>query len=326
MNMGKSKNLGEAARYGKVAVLMGGRSAEREISLQTGAAIHEALRRKGVDAHPIDVDEKIIHTLIEGGFDRAFIALHGRGGEDGVIQGALETLNMPYTGSGVLGSALSMDKIRCKWIWAQHGLATPKFRELLSVADLQAARDELQFPVMVKPAREGSSYGASKAASPEDLAEAWRQARRYDERVLCEQWLTGGDYTVSIIDGAALPAIKIETKREFYNYQAKYLDDDTRYLCPCGLSEDQEKALGEAALRGFDAVGASGWGRVDLLMDEDDRFSLIDVNTVPGMTSHSLAPMAAKQAGIDFDSLALRVLATSLEAQSGLGQARRAAA
>ena len=299
-------------RYGKVAVLMGGRSAEREISLQTGAAILAALRRQGVDAWEIDAGETVVGDLVSGGFDRVFNALHGRGGEDGVIQGALEALNLPYTGSGVLGSALSMDKMRCKWIWQRLGLPTPDFKLVRCEQDLDAAAQELGFPLMMKPVHEGSSLGAAKVVAGEDLRQAWVNAARYDDEVICERWMPGGDYTVGILDGHALPAIKIETDREFYDYQAKYLDDDTRYLCPCGLPQELEAELAGLALQAFDAIGAGGWGRVDIMLDENRRPGLIDVNTVPGMTGHSLVPMAARRTGMDFDNLVLRVLDTSV--------------
>lgn len=299
-------------RYGKVAVLMGGNSAERTISLQTGAAILDALRRQGVDAWAIDVGETVVNDLVSGGFNRVFNALHGRGGEDGVIQGVLEALNLPFTGSGVLGSALSMDKVRCKWIWQSLGLPTPAFRLIRREEDLQLAAQDLGFPLMLKPVREGSSLGAAKVLAGEDMRDAWVNATKYDDAVMCERWMSGGDYTVGILDGQALPAIKIETDREFYDYQAKYLDDDTRYLCPCGLPQELEAELARLALEAFDAIGASGWGRVDLLLDENGRPGLIDVNTVPGMTGHSLVPMAARRTGLDFDNLVLRVLDTSI--------------
>ena len=309
-------------RYGKVAVLMGGRSAEREISLQTGAAILAALRRQAVDAWEIDAGETVVSDLIEGGFDRVFNALHGRGGEDGVIQGALEALNLPYTGSGVLGSALSMDKVRCKWIWQRLGLPTPDFILVRSEQDLDAAARELEFPLMLKPVHEGSSLGAAKVVAAEDLRQAWVNAARYDDQVICERWMRGGDYTVGILHGHALPAIKIETDREFYDYQAKYLDDDTRYLCPCGLPQELETELADLALQAFDAIGAGGWGRVDILLDENHRPGLIDVNTVPGMTGHSLVPIAANRTGLDFDNLVLRVLDTSMPAVEAAGWSR----
>ena len=307
-------------RYGKVAVLMGGRSAERQISLQTGAAILAALRRQGVDAHEIDAGEAVVGDLLSGGYDRVFNALHGRGGEDGVIQGALESLNLPYTGSGVLGSALSMDKLRCKWIWQRLGLPTPDFKLVRSERDLDAAAQELGFPLMVKPVHEGSSLGISKVTAAEDLRPAWVNAAGYDDDIICERWMPGGDYTVGILDGHALPAIKIETERGFYDYQAKYLDDGTRYLCPCGLPQELEAELAGLALRAFDAINGGGWGRVDMLLDENHRPSLIDVNTVPGMTGHSLVPMAASRTGMDFDNLVLRVLETSMPACAAAGR------
>ena len=302
--------------YGKVAVLMGGHSAEREISLQTGAAVLAALQRQGVDAWKIDAGATVVGDLVEGGFARVFVALHGRGGEDGVIQGALEALNLPYTGSGVLGSALSMDKVRCKWIWRNLGLPTPDFRRIRRLKDLEGVIEELGLPLMVKPVHEGSSCGAGKVAGAAGLRQAWLDALEYDDEVICEQWMPGGDYTVAILNGRALPAIKIETDREFYDYQAKYLDEDTRYLCPCGLPQRLEQEMAGIALDAFDSIGAGGWGRVDLLLDAGGRPSLIDVNTVPGMTGHSLVPMAARQAGIDFDRLVLEVLDTSLGAHS----------
>ena len=300
--------------YGKVAVLMGGRSAEREISLQTGMTVLAALRRQGVDAWEIDAGDTVVSDLAAGGFDRVFNALHGRGGEDGVIQGALETLGLPYTGSRVLGSALSMDKVRCKWIWQRLGLPTPEFKLIRAEEDLQTAAQELGLPLMMKPVHEGSSLGAAKVIAAQGLKQAWLNAIRYDDKVICERWVAGGDYTVGILNGHALPAIKIETDREFYDYQAKYLDDDTRYLCPCGLSQEREAEMADLALQAFESIGAAGWGRIDILLDEDDRPCLIDANTVPGMTDHSLVPMAARQAGMDFDSLVLRVLDTSMQA------------
>ena len=291
---------------------MGGNSAEREISLQTGAAVLAALQRQGVDAWALDAGATVVNDLAQGGFQRVFNALHGRGGEDGVIQGALEAMNLPYTGSDVLGSALSMDKLRCKWIWQGLQLPTPEFRLIRAEQDLHDAAQALGLPLMMKPVREGSSLGAAKVVAAEDLSAAWKTAVRYDDEVICERWMPGGDYTVGILNGQALPAIKIETQRDFYDYQAKYVDDDTRYLCPCGLPQALEAELADLAVQAFSVIGASGWGRVDLLLDEHDRPSLIDINTVPGMTTHSLVPMAARQAGTDFDNLVLQVLDTSM--------------
>ena len=296
---------------------MGGNSAEREISLQTGAAILAALQRQGVEAQAIDAGETVLSDLETGGFRRVFNALHGRGGEDGVIQGALQAMNLPCTGSGVLGSALSMDKVRCKWIWQRLELPTPEFALINCERDLHDAARQLGLPLMLKPVREGSSLGAARVTAAADLRGAWENAIRYDDEVICERWMPGGDYTVGILNGQALPAIKIETKRDFYDYQAKYLDDDTRYLCPCGLPPAREAEMADLALRAFAAIGARGWGRVDLLLDGSDRPSLVDVNTVPGMTNHSLVPMAARELGIDFDELVLQVLDTSMAQQTG---------
>ncbi|HEY9197743.1 MAG TPA: D-alanine--D-alanine ligase [Gammaproteobacteria bacterium] len=305
--------MNTAARFGKVAVLFGGTSAEREVSLKSGRAVLEALRRQSVDAHGVDVvDNTVLETLKNGGFARVFIVLHGRGGEDGVIQGALETLGLPYTGSGVLGSALGMDKVRTKQIWLAAGLPTPKFLVLESGNDLGRVEAELGFPVMIKPAHEGSSIGMSKVERAEDLPAAWAAAMQYDRAVLAERWITGREYTASMLGEQALPLIRLETSHAFYDYQAKYFADDTRYHCPCGLPETEELRLRALAQRAFRAVGASGWGRVDFMCDHNGEPYLIEVNTVPGMTDHSLVPMAARAAGIDFDALVLRILEHSV--------------
>lgn len=305
--------MSDAARFfGKVAVLFGGTSAEREVSLKSGRAVLEALQRQGVDAHGVDVvDSSVLETLRKGGFARVFIVLHGRGGEDGVIQGALETLGLPYTGSGVLGSALGMDKVRTKQIWLAAGLPTPKFLVLESEGDLARVEPELGFPVMIKPAHEGSSIGMSKVERAADLHAAWKTAMQYDRAVLAERWITGREYTASMLGEQALPLIRLETSHAFYDYQAKYFADDTRYHCPCGLPEADELQLRVLAQRAFRAVGASGWGRVDFMCDHNGEPYLIEVNTVPGMTDHSLVPMAARAAGIDFDALVLRILEQS---------------
>ena len=299
--------------YGKVAVLLGGSSAERKISLESGQAVNAALMRKGVNAHAIDVQDDVLTVLQNGGFDRVFIALHGRGGEDGTIQGALDILKIPYTGSGVLGSALALDKCRTKKMWQSYGLPTPPFVELSANSSWRQISDVLGLPIMVKPVHEGSSLGASKVTRVEDLERAWRAATQFDRSVMAERWITGREYTVPILGDRALPLIRLETPREFYDYQAKYEDDTTRYICPCGLTEDQEERIGVLALNAFQALGASGWGRIDLMHDSQEQPWLIEANTIPGMTSHSLVPMAAKQAGMDFDALVIEILNTSMD-------------
>ncbi len=299
-------------QFGKVAVMMGGSSAEREISLQSGQAVFEALQRQKVDAHIVDPQENLMTQLATGNFDRVFIALHGRGGEDGLIQGLLETLELPYTGSGVLGSSLAMDKCRSKRVWLSHELATPAFVELNEHSDWENVVEYLDLPLIVKPVREGSSYGASKVKELGELKNAWRQAHKYDERVMAESWIVGSEYTVSILGDDVLPMIRLETPREFYDYEAKYIADTTKYHCPCGLDADVENELGKLAFEAFKALDASGWGRVDFMLDAEDKPWLIEVNTIPGMTSYSLVPMSAKQAGMSFDDLTLRILAASL--------------
>ena len=304
---------GDMSNFGKVAVLMGGLSAEREISLISGHAVYEALRKAGIDAYEIDVDKDILMKLAEGHFDRAFIALHGRGGEDGVIQGALEIMNIPYTGSGVIGSALAMDKSRTKRIWQSAGLPTPGFVEINESTDWDSVGEQLGFPLMVKPVHEGSSLGASKVEEAGELEIAWKSASKFDDRVMAEQWITGREYTVPILEDNVLPMIRLETPRQFYDYEAKYKSDSTRYICPCGLETSQEEYYGQIAMDAFNTIGASGWGRIDMMVDEQDQPWLIEVNTVPGMTSHSLVPMSASQAGIDFGELSLRILNTSMQ-------------
>lgn len=295
-------------KFGKVAVLMGGLSAEREVSLRSGGAVLQALQQRGVDAHGVDVGRDIVSVLLQGQFDCAFIAMHGRGGEDGVIQGVLQMLNIPYTGSGVLGSALSMDKVRSKQVWLAAGLPTPAFMRLGADSDWAAVVEELGLPLAVKPVREGSSLGTTRVVTAAELEPAWQAAVAFDAEVMVEPWVLGEEYTVAILAGEALPAIRLETPREFYDYQAKYQADDTRYHCPCGLDAETERRLQGLALQAFNALGAAGWGRVDLLLDGQGAPWLLENNTVPGLTDHSLVPMAAKAVGIAFDELILRIL------------------
>ncbi len=297
--------------FGKVAVLMGGLSAEREVSLRSGAAVLTALQRQNIDAHGVDVGHDIVSVLLDGQFDCAFIALHGRRGEDGVIQGVLETLNIPYTGSGVLGSALSMDKVRSKQVWQAAGLPTPAFAVLNDDSDWSAVIDELGLPLAVKPVHEGSSLGATRVEHLKNLEPAWRNAMEFDATVMAEPWIIGEEYTVGILDGEALPVIRLETPREFYDYEAKYNTDDTRYHCPSGLSAADEQQFQALALSAFTALGATGWGRIDFMLDKNGAPWLLENNTVPGLTDHSLVPMAAQAAGIDFDELILRVLSAA---------------
>ncbi len=294
---------------GKVAVLMGGWSSEREVSLKSGTAVLEALLRSGVDAHRIDVQrETIFRDLAEGDFDAAFIVLHGPGGEDGIMQSVLEVMGIPFTGSGVLASALAMDKLRCKELLLGAGLPTPAYMKLDENTDMNFVAATLGFPLMVKPALEGSSIGMSKVDDESGLDSAYQLAAEYGNNVLAEQWVNGCEYTVAILGDRALPAIRLETKRDFYDFDAKYKDDDTAYHCPCGLDKEQEAQLQRLALSAFEAIGAAGWGRVDLMCDQDNRPYIIEINTVPGMTDHSLVPMAAKAEGLSFDELVMEIL------------------
>jgi len=301
----------DAADFGRVAVLLGGDSAEREISLLTGEAVLAALRRRGVQAVAVDPRDGLEALLDGPGFDRAWLALHGRGGEDGLMQGALEMLGMPYTGSGVLGSALSMDKLRSKQLFIAWGLATPRWRVISAPGEAADIVAELGLPLIVKPAGEGSSVGMSKVTATAELPAAFDEARRWTGPVLVEEWISGGEYSVGVLQDEVLPAVRIETPRVFYDYEAKYFSDDTRYHCPCGLAAAREAEYAAQVRSAFAAVGASGWGRVDFLLPEDGVPRFLEVNTIPGMTSHSLVPMGARQAGIDFDELVWRVLETS---------------
>jgi D-alanine-D-alanine ligase len=297
-----------APAYGKVAVLFGGRSAEREVSLKSGGMILRALQSRGVDAHAFDPQQRDLAALIAERFDRVFIALHGRYGEDGTLQGALELLGIPYTGSGVLASALAMDKWRTKLVWQAAGIPTPRYELLTAASDLAAVAARLGLPLMIKPANEGSSIGMSKVRAAAAMEEAYALAANYDSVVLAEQFIEGIELTAGVLGGEALPLIKLETPRDFYDYAAKYLADDTRYIIPCGLAAEAEVALRRQVLGAFGALGCRGWGRVDLMLDAAGRPWFIEVNTSPGMTDHSLVPMAARHAGLSFEDLVLRML------------------
>jgi D-alanine-D-alanine ligase len=297
--------------YGKVAVLMGGRSAERDISLQSGQAVLDALRRQGVDAHGYDVDRNIAVRLLADDIERVFIVLHGRGGEDGTIQGMLETLEIPYTGSGVFASSLAMDKLKTKQIWQANNLPTPEYQVLQTQQDCDAAIKQCGLPLIVKPVLEGSSIGMTKVESEDELLPAMQTAIKCKGDVIAERWITGTEYTAAFLGDEVLPMIQLKTSHKFYDYEAKYVADDTQYICPCGLDADKEAELARLVCRALDIVHVDGWGRVDFMLDEDLQPWLIEVNTVPGMTSHSLVPMAAKQAGYSFDQLVLKILSTA---------------
>ncbi len=292
--------------FGKVAVLFGGVSAEREVSLNSGSRVLAALQGQGIDADAFDPATQPLDAL--KGYDRAFIALHGRHGEDGTIQGALELMHIPYTGSGVMASALGMDKFRTKLLWRAAGLPIPDYALLDAGSDFAAVERALGLPLFVKPAHEGSSIGISKVKAPGALAAAYAEAARYDALVLAEKGVMGGEYTVGIVGGEALPIIKIEPATEWYDYEAKYHRDDTRYLCPCNLAPEKEAEIRRGALEAFRLIGGRGWGRVDFLMDEAGNHYFLEVNTSPGMTDHSLVPMAARVAGLDYPALVRRVL------------------
>jgi D-alanine-D-alanine ligase len=297
--------------YGKVAVLLGGTSAEREVSLKSGAAVLAALQNRGVDAHPVDAAEQPLRQLQDGSYERVFIALHGRGGEDGVIQGALETLGLPYTGSGVLGSALGMDKVRSKAVWRGLGMPIAAHRLLTGDDSADDVVAELGLPLIIKPSREGSSLGMSRVEDSTQLSAAYRDAAALDTEVFAEAWLPGAEYTVAILAGLPLPVIRLEVPGGFYDYQAKYVGEDTRYLLPCGLDAAAEAEMADLAMRAFTALGGEGWGRVDLRCDQQGSARLLEINTVPGMTDHSLVPMAARAAGMEFDDLVMAILETS---------------
>ncbi|MEP7246392.1 MAG: D-alanine--D-alanine ligase [Gammaproteobacteria bacterium] len=305
------KRAADPKEFGRVAVMFGGDSTEREISLLSGNAVLAALKRSKIDAHAFDPRDKPLQRLAEERFDRVFIALHGPGGEDGTLQGALEYLGIPYTGSGVMGSAIGMDKLRTKRLAQASGIATSPFMVLTGPQDFDATLEKLKLPMIVKPGSQGSSVGMSKVARAEDLPAAYAAASKTDPIVFAEAWITGNEYTVAILQGQALPSIRIETPRTFYDYEAKYFRDDTKYHCPSGLSAAAEQHLANLAVATFNSAGAEGWGRVDFMADGSGRPLLLEFNTVPGMTDHSLVPMAARAAGMDFDQLVWRVLETS---------------
>jgi len=297
--------------FGKVAVLMGGRSGEREISLRSGNAVLAALVNAGVDAHGIDVDEHIFNRLQDEKFKHAFIALHGRGGEDGCIQGGLEMIGLPYTGSGVMASSICMDKIMTKKIWLAMGISTPRFSEIHDSTKFKDVANHLGLPFIVKPSCEGSSLGIAKITSEAEFVVACLKAHAFSGELMAEEWVQGGEYTVSVLDDEALPVIQLQTPHDFYDFEAKYKSNDTQYLLPCGLEEMAEVQLQVQALQAFRATNATSWGRVDVMLDNQGKSWFLEVNTVPGMTDHSLVPMAAKHIGIDFQQLVLRILAAS---------------
>ena len=304
--------MSNASKFGKVAVLLGGKSAEREVSLDSGTAVLEALVRSGVNAEAFDPQERSVTELVN--YDRAYIVLHGRGGEDGQIQGALEWLNVPYTGTGVQGSAIGMDKVKTKQVWQGSELPTAPYRIVTKDSDATEIVNALGLPLIIKPVHEGSSIGMSKVEKIEDFAEAIAKATEHDAVVMAEKWITGREYTIVVLNGQALPVIRLEPPQDvaFYDYEAKYQRNDVQYGIPCGLSEAEEQQLKALSLRAFQAVGASGWGRIDAMQDEQGNFWLLEVNTVPGMTSHSLVPKAAAAVGYSFDELCVAILEQTL--------------
>lgn len=310
------RRVQDPAAFGRVAVVMGGSSAERQVSLDSGAGVLAALRSLGVEAFAVDGIAALLDAVAAGRVDRVFNILHGRGGEDGVLQGALDARGIPYTGSAVLGSALSMDKIRSKQIWQALGLPTPAFARLLPGGDVRAAVDALGLPVVVKPAHEGSSVGITRVFRAEQLDEAVALAARYDGELLIERLIEGEEYTVGILEGEALPSIRIVPAGEYYDYHAKYVAESTRYLCP-GLDGEAEAAMRALAVLAFESLGCSGWGRVDIMRDTHGHDWLLEVNTAPGMTSHSLVPKAAQVVGIDYQTLCWRVLEGTLDGERG---------
>lgn len=308
-------SLGDPRKFGQVALVVGGESGEREVSLRGGRAVTAAMETLGIQFSVVDGPRRLLEHVAAGHYDRVFNLLHGRGGEDGTLQGALSIYGVPVTGSGVLASALTMDKLQSKRVFTACGLPTPEWAVAHKASDADAILRTLSPPLFVKPAREGSSLGMSRVSRPDELQPALEQALEYDETVLVERMIEGREYTAAVLGDRALPLIRLETPREFYDYQAKYESGDTQYRCPCGLDKATEAGLAELCLQAFKVLGASGWGRVDLMMDEQEQPWLLEVNTTPGMTDHSLMPMAAKAAGIEFEELVWRILETSLNAQ-----------
>lgn len=315
-----SLKVKRAEDFGRVAVVLGGTAAERKVSLDSGAAVFAALQAAGVNAEAFDLGPRSIAELITAGYDRVFNIVHGRGGEDGALQGALDLAAIPYTGMGQAAAALSMDKLTTKAVWQAMSLPTPGYRHMTSVSDAEAVIAELGAPLMVKPAREGSSIGMARVQSAAELADAWQAAADFDPRVVVEQWVTGAEYTAVILQGQVLPTIRLETPNEFYDYQAKYEQNNTGYHCPSGLSDEQEQRCRALALEAFEALGCSGWGRVDFMIDQAGEVWLLEANGVPGMTSHSLVPMAAKAVGVSFEELVWRILETSVAEPAGGAQ------
>ena len=301
--------------FGKVAVLMGGWAAERSISLKSGHAVLEGLLEQGIDAHKVDAERNVVDVLLQGKYDCVFNILHGRGGEDGEIQGALEISQIPYTGCGVMSSAISMDKLMTKRIWSGANLPTPAFEILTADSDFSAVVEKLGLPLIVKPAEEGSSIGMTKVNQAEHLKAAFEIAAEFDDIVFAEQWVTGKEFTVAILGNAVLPPIQIVANTDFYDFDAKYESNETEYHCPCYLSENQTEEIKAMSKLAFEMLGGKGWGRVDLMQDSNENFWLIEVNTTPGMTDHSLVPMAAKQHGLSFSELVVEILKTA-----GLGK------
>jgi len=301
----------DSAQFGRVAVVMGGPSAEREVSLKSGYAVLEALLAQGVNARAVEVRDDLVSPFLGGAFDCVFNAIHGRGGEDGVLQGVLESLNVPYSGSGVLASAICMDKLRTKWCLKGAGLTTPQWYTLTSEQAFDACIDQLGFPMIVKPVREGSSIGMSRVNNTEELRAGYQLAKEFDRSVYAEAWVEGDEYTVGFIGDQVLPVVRVKTPNSFYDYEAKYISDSTQYFCPSGLTQPNEESVMALAKRAIQVVDVQGWGRVDLFIDRDGQSQLIEINTVPGMTDHSLLPMAAKAAGIDFGELVWRILDSS---------------